>query len=773
MHRVRPGFGTVCLATAVTLLAACMSSPPPAPVPPTPGVVEPTIPTPPFVSQVRHALRAEDRARAFVLLDVDRRLRVEEPERAWMIAMLSGSWCASQQIRWAVQGLPPGDVGDALRAVVSEDPERALQQLAARRPGREPAWRDLAAAQVYAMVGETGAALRSATRATRSPRAFLQQEAWLLRSQLALGEGGLDAAMFAARRAGVLDPTDARPARLEASVHKAAGRLDAAALSLLRALEIAPESPRYALRLASMLREPVSAETWAAVDRVLPTLPDLGARNSELLALRALAAEHAGRGEEAILRYREALRAGAIPVPLDRDLRRMLFKRGRYEEGLAMLMRAVPPDVIDDPRNRLRGQWQALAAARRQAPNASASPQARLALAQALWGVGGLDEAMEVVRDVTLPGAMDLKRRVGGHLAFEKALRKWIEDGYRSDARKEEYQDWRAGLMAMRRIANEHLAVEDRAAFSNPTQGVRDLPLLGAWLDHGADSSSPVVRHFRRYGRFIMYGQRADAPVEAIVMSLASMTKDEPIRTGGRTYTHDVATGYDRALRSQIAAQGGAIGGACLADGIWLDADAARRSEYETRAMLAWDPGFSRMVSLSGALTADTMDGPTALTDPGCTAGRLVARYIARVGDQPWGSFGTLRAHEFGHVRDIRRHLPMWPKMPNTIGLVTRHGFSFDGVQMELEYRAQLVACAEAPDPDLALAEMLMVQPVHQRKPGVHDGGYRDALGALVRHIQANPKAYPQIDRRRRILTQLDRLSNEQIRAAARAVLQD
>ncbi|MDF1701606.1 MAG: hypothetical protein P1V36_10670, partial [Planctomycetota bacterium] len=520
--------------------------------------------------------------------------------RAWLIAMLSGSWCASQRVRWDVRALPTGDIGDALRAVTSEDPERALAQLAARRPGAEGGWRALAAGHRQARLGAPAPARQAARRALASPRVFVQQEAWLLRGRLALGEGDLEEALFASTESARLDPTDARPPRLICAVHKAAGRLDVAALALLDALRIAPESPRYALRLASMLREPMDAATWQTVDAALTTLPDVGARNPELLALRALAAEHGDRGAEAIALYRAALAAGAIPVPLDRDLRRMLFKRGRFAEGLALLFDAVPPDVIVDPRNLLRARWTALRAAGAGAPTAAAAPAARLALGRALWGVGALDESLEAVRGVMLPGARDLERRVGGHLAFERAFRVWIEDGYRDAARREDPPDWRAGLQHMRALALRHLAVEDRADFQDVTRGIRELPLLGAWLDHGASSSSPVVRHFRRYGRFILYGQRADTPVEAIVMSLASLTKDQPIRTGGRTYTHDVATGYDRALRAQIAAQGGALGGACLADGIWLDADAARRSEYEVRALLTWDPGFRSIVARSG-----------------------------------------------------------------------------------------------------------------------------------------------------------------------------
>ena len=99
------------------------------------------------------------------------------------------------------------------------------------------------------------------------------------------------------------------------------------------------------------------------------------------------------------------------------------------------------------------------------------------------------------------------------------------------------------------------------------------------------------------------------------------------------------------------------------------------------------------------------------------------------------------------------------------------NGFSFSRVQMDLERRAQLAACIDAPDPDLALAEMLVSLPITERDPEVHDGGYRDGLWAMVLHVQGRPDLYPQIDRSKRVLTQLDRLSNAQIRQAARAAI--
>ena len=752
---------------AAVMLGACTATPEGAP----PAAPARRVAAPAWVPAVRRAVRAEDRATAFGLLRSEAPLTVEEPERAWLLVLLAPSWCLSQPVRWAAQALPAGDVGDALRAMTAEDPERAVLRLAAGRGGQERAWRDLATAHLYGRLGDGAQAIAAAHRALASPRDFVRQEAWLVRGRLVLSEGRLEEALAAAGEAGRLDPQDARPPRLAADVHKAAGCLDEAALALLAALQIAPESPLYAHRLAETLREPVAAATWARVDGGLPGLAAGAPGNAELLALRALAAEHAGREDEAIAHYRAALAGGAVAVPLDRDLRRLLMARGRYAEGYALLMRAVPPDVIADPRNRLRPRWEALHAAAERAPSAAAPPAARRELAQALVGVGALEEALSVARDLDDDATRALVRRVSGHLAFEAALRETIEDGYRQASRKEEPPTWEQGLQAMQTLARQHLVPEERAAFARPAEGIRELPLLGAWLDHGADSTSPVVRHFRAYGRFLLFGQRGDVPPEAIVLSLASLTRAQPIRTGGRTYAHDVAIGYDRALRAHIAAQGGVLAGACLADGIWLDADAARRSEHEIRAYLDRDRGYRAVVARTGALTADTLDGPTALTDPGCTAARILARYVARKGEDMWGSFGTLRAHEFGHVIDIDRHLPIWEKLPNTISLLARHGADFDRVQAELEYKAQLVACVEAPDPDLALAEMLVGLPVVGRDPEVHDAGYRDALGTLVRHIATHPADYPQIDIRRRIVTQLDRLTPEQIRRAARAAL--
>lgn len=724
-----------------------------------------------YVSPVRRAVRARDGAEAMRLLREDQRLDVADPERLWLLIRLAPGSCAAHALRARTRILPRGDVGDAMRGLAAEDRAAAAGRVLASTADGDRSWRNLVAAHLLAEVGEPQQALYFAEQALRSTRDFVRHEAWLQRGRLLLGEGDLDGVHRSADEAARLDPTDARPPRLHADAYKAAGRIDDAALQLLAALEIAPESPRYAHRLAETLRLGVAAETWARVDAALPRVRDPTGRNAELAALRALAADHSGRSSEAERHYRTALAGGAIPVPLDRDLRRLLVERGAWREATAWLLRAVPPHVIRAADNLLAPRWHELERTAAAAPGPAASEAARLAFGRALVGVGALDEAVVVLATVPSSTARALETRVRGHLALEAGLRSWIEAGYNANKRKEEPPTFESGLRTLQVLGRRHLAPDERAAFDDPRRGLRELPLLGSWLDHSTHTTSPIVAHFRRYGRFLLFGQQGDVPVEAIVLSLASLSADRVIRSVGQTYRHDIAIGYDRALRSNIAAQGGMLGGACLADGIWIDVDAARRSEFELRRTLLADRGFLQRVDRAQPLPADTLDGAAALTDPGCTAARLVARYVRRKPHDPWGSYGTLTAHEFGHVVDIDRHLPILPKLPNTLALLTRGGMDFDEVQIELEMRAQLGACVDAPDPDLALAEMLLALPLVERSPEVHDGGYRDGLRAMILHILQRPDLYPQIDRRLRVVTQLDRLSNAQIRQAARAVL--
>ncbi len=298
------------------------------------------------------------------------------------------------------------------------------------------------------------------------------------------------------------------------------------------------------------------------------------------------------------------------------------------------------------------------------------------------------------------------------------------------------------------------------------------MPLLGFWLDHSTDTTSPLVARFRRYGKFLVFGQRSGQPPEAILLSIASLARGAEIRTMGRVFRHDVAIGYDRRLRSYLDHQGGFLSGACLPDGLWLDADSARREEHGLRAAASVDPMLARRLA-EVAADPPRPDGPAgalATDDAAGVALRLLRKHLEDAGGDRWGVLAVLRAHESGHVLDLARHLPVARGLPATAGLLASEGFSIARVEARIEGRAQLAAVCDSRYPRLALVELVRSLPDASTAPEAHERGYRDVVGALLEHLHAHANRYPALDPTRKLLPQLDRLSSEEVRAAARAV---
>ncbi|MFM8980423.1 MAG: hypothetical protein ACKOSS_08175, partial [Planctomycetia bacterium] len=408
------------------------------------------------------------------------------------------------------------------------------------------------------------------------------------------------------------------------------------------------------------------------------------------------------------------------------------------------------------------------------APAPGAGASAVEARATALVGVGALHEALAVLHGVPTGTAAALARRLEGQLAFEEALRAEVEAGYRDGHLHPSGGGGPPLARVLARVAQAarvHLVPEEAARLTDPRAGLREVGLVGAWLDHRVQGSAPLVQHFRAYGRYLVLGQRNGEPVEAIVFSLAALVPQARIEVRGQALAHDLALGYDRVLRSFVDAQAGGLAGACLPDGLWLDADAALEAQHEALAPLRRDPSLAEAAARLPLPAADGPRGRTALDDPAGLRLRLLAAHQRLAPGERWASLATLQAHEEGHVLDLRRHLPLWRGLPATLGLLAREGFAFARFEAALERRAQLAALASSPVPYLVLAEMVDRLPAEERDGDPHSVGYREGLARLVAHVAARPDLYPQVDRSRLVLAQLDRLSPQQLKAAARAVL--
>jgi hypothetical protein len=93
-------------------------------------------------------------------------------------------------------------------------------------------------------------------------------------------------------------------------------------------------------------------------------------------------------------------------------------------------------------------------------------------------------------------------------------------------------------------------------------------------------------------------------------------------------------------------------------------------------------------------------------------------------------------------------------------------------VAERLEYRAELVAICDSPDPRVPLAQVLDAADGGGIGPTAHAAGYEelleDLLGVLDDEAQRDAASFPAVDPGRTLVQQLHRLAPEEIRRLAR-----
>lgn len=708
-------------------------------------------------------------------------LDLRAPERSWLWIELGLARARGAEVRRLVDDLPESDGATVFRALARLDPTEREARVRRVRSGAWLAWADLVRLTALVDQGGRSDVVRAlAARAVSSGAHFVRQEARIAAARDAIEDDRASEALELLRGASRDDPTDPRVPLLSSAAAGRMGEMDAAARFALEAWRSAPSSSRIARRLADLLRDGVSREVEAEIRRIAREIvgdvaaPGLGAwqgrRVAEGLALMALIEERAQRLDVAIEVYRRALELGCDPVPVDRHLRRLLFRTGDWNAGLALLLRAVPDTVGTDADDVVAPAWSTLRAVRSYGSPVGGRADTADGVVSALVRVGALEEAVAMLEGDTAQQSVDLRRRLVAELAFHEAIRRAAEDSYRAPARGEPPISL-AGLHAkIVAAAIRHLPAAEVAGLTDTATGVRRVPPLGTWMDHRAVPSAPLVAHLRRFGKYLVLGQRSGKPAEALLFSLASLVPDHVVRTQGQTYRHDVATVYDRSVRGYLDFQGGALAGAALPDGVWMDADAARREEHAVvHAALSVDSILRERLArvTEDPPAADCPDGIFALDDPAGLWQRLAIRYVRETDGRRWGPFDMLRAHEFGHVADLKRHLPVLRGLPATVGLFISEGLAVSRVEARLEGRAQLGALMDAERPDLALMDLVARLPVVARSPTPHDRGYRDVVAALIRLMHTEAARFPRIDFTRRVLPQLDRLTLDELRDLA------
>ena len=130
--------------------------------------------------------------------------------------------------------------------------------------------------------------------------------------------------------------------------------------------------------------------------------------------------------------------------------------------------------------------------------------------------------------------------------------------------------------------------------------------------------------------------------------------------------------------------------------------------------------------------------------------------------------------HEEGHLCDRGRMLPLASHWLRAMGLVARAGFTPQGIAERLEYRAQLVALCEAPDPRMAWVDVLSAGESETQGLTPHAGAYRrllvDLIEVLDRQSERRPADFPGLDRGFVLAHQLHALAPDSLRRVAIAL---
>jgi tetratricopeptide (TPR) repeat protein len=545
------------------------------------------------------------------------------------------------------------------------------------------------------------------------------------------------------------------------------GRTGEAFRHLRSAVTLRPESRRFREALVQRLRErgaPRDLEEGAAVlIKARERLPRSGGIAVSLAEVETL------RGEpgRAVPLFRRARELGEPVQEFLRDYRLACVRLGLHREALEAFLAVVPRELLLAGSNVRAPIFQELIDVASTAESGGGTSLPRLA--RAYHAAGWVEEAA-VVADLWYalqPGVASREAAEGAGRSrdFLRRITRTFDDAYEAWRTRGEGPDFEATLRELERIAATTAGIT--APASRP---VIRYPLMGAVLDPRAADKYPITAYLRSVGHHLLVGRRAGGPVEAYLMPILVETAlmDRPLPEVGSATAFTVI-GHAPLVRSFREGGEGGLGGATFEGHYFLSLDFVLDWWGAAREWPDRFPGDGGDLFADEPFPAASEDEALDLAHPLCVEERIYHRVLRTPGpDGGLAAFlSAVETHEQGHLADVRRYLPLERNLPRAIGLLFRSGFSAEGVEASLEGRAGLYALRHSEDARVTLAQMVGFLPEPGSAPP-HSEGYHRLLQAFVRVVHGDAKAFPSIDRRRNVLQQLDRLTDAEIREAAR-----
>lgn len=332
-----------------------------------------------------------------------------------------------------------------------------------------------------------------------------------------------------------------------------------------------------------------------------------------------------------------------------------------------------------------------------------------------------------------------------------------------------------------------------------------DYGFIGALIHPGPDYSHadegdglgvvgqpvPGLAHeMLRIGRFALFGQVAGSKPDGSVLRTLLI---EP-RQGdhlGVSWHGTIAWCEGADVLARAGRRGAALSGAALHEGYWVDIEVIRRDlaswnrlrERFTRSGMR--DRIDAVLATRGVPLNETASSSSRYRNNRRSSGallgesdrvRLAVLRDRAEGDESLGSVSlddlveVTAVHEEGHLCDRERYLPIARNMDKVFKLILAGGFTPNGVQRQLEYRAQLSALCEVSDPRLPLSDILRASE-GGGSVTPHASAYADLLDDLLlyldRSFERDPDSWPELDPGFTFAHQMHWLGPEQVRRLA------
>jgi len=578
-------------------------------------------------------------------------------------------------------------------------------------------------------------------------------------AMIALRMGGNNLAKAELTKALAIEPSSPSARWAMGLVESAIGR-HGAAIGIFE--QLIQEDAYHREAYQSALSECVFLERWEAGGIISERAVRLFPRSAAVRAYRGYFLSRAGQRGEAIAAYEKAIAIEPLPFIFMRDLRLLYVKEGMYGKAIDLWKRSFGMQIACGE-NRLLPLWRQLEGAAGRAASAK-DPARRGELVRAFVAMGWWAEAAAIDGSSEMSGAPAAQMLTAG-------------EGERLIALLSRYG---------KRLRTELAQKKRRVSFSGAVRELKaaiEKDLGRSLISPGAVCSAPGIRWFGgSLGRpqplldILRGGNREIIFFENIF---------------GRRINFEFGELLSCELRQRPDDEFGYWAATCClsGDGVMEGESGLAYPPFTGYAIFCDATRWTPLCDMRRRQKRNPLESGWFLEEVGgVRIGRGEVRYSrmlerrlfekvcrdiehrggASIQERLEGRCAAIVAeHEYQHLVDLRRHLPVWEHPVSCLVLACRNLFIPSLIEACFEERAIFRSLARCPEPLLGL---LAVHAQLEGGEGPHLVASRRALSRIVKYIAAHSRKFPAIDCQRNILNQLYLLSGEEVRGIAQEI---